>query len=640
MDALQQRSRQWGGRAVTAQKPRAPRQRTLYEGSPKGHRTDRIEGSYRTITVHQLSLVWWLHASGHLTRRQLRVYFALHEMAERRNYAQQDRQPLYRIREVLHLVGGRGDEAKARSELSGDLRRLAELGLADLSAHHIEFARSADQIRIDDLGGFWTMLQDIPNARRTVPVPRRMVRALAAGFSRSVTALVLALLIRGLFWHKQTNDYRTDGRYKLSWVSGVFGVSRRSVTEARATLIELGWIEPLKVNQILMNRYGLHDRIVPEWNPPANPTAVGGLETTRAGEPANTQPNDQHQKRAVGKEVGEPRRQERANGAGQGGPAGPGRVPGKREIPSGGSATPTGRFSGGSASLDLTDSLPLTGNQNTRTPAHPARPDRAGPAGVSLEAQQQKGSRKEKPARRREAGAASQSEAHTESKTECRRGGAASSATPASSGARRKSSNRANAGSRRSRSGGAKQRRRLASTEPNIRDVQPADLASTDRLLELHRQAVKIGLVKGSEAARLDFLSLAERARTRGKRAGALFFWLLREKKTAFITHTDEDRAARRLREHYNGPREIGEQWGGDSSGGAGQAPAKAADPISDQDRFVVACIRAAKKAKIEPFRIAQHAKQWTIDQWDNAYLEYTQKQWERQKGKGQAESG
>lgn len=65
------------------------------------------------------------------------------------------------------------------------------------------------------------------------------------------------MLIRGLFWHRDSGDYRTYGRYTHSWIAEHFGISSRAATKARAKLIELGWIEPLDVNQWEMNRWGM-----------------------------------------------------------------------------------------------------------------------------------------------------------------------------------------------------------------------------------------------------------------------------------------------------------------------------------------------------------------------------------------------
>ncbi len=444
-----------------------------------------------------------------MTRRQYRLYFAAHELAERRRYTSREHRgtkPLYTLKEFSALVGGRGSE-KATRELRGDMRRLTRLGLVKITKHSISFATSADQIRlgegVDDLSGFWSMFNAMPNQRRSVPVPRRLLRALAAGFSKGVTALVSAVLIRGLFWHKETSDYRTDGRYKLSWVAEHFGISRRAATDARNKLIELGWIEPLDVNQWEMNRWGMRDRIVPEWshtndNPSGDQAAVGGSDDAA------------------------------------------------------GSATPNRVFAGESASPDLTDSLSLTGDIKTRK--LPTR-ERSGFSPSSI-----LGSRKKK------------------------------------------------------RSG-----RRVG--QPNIRDIQSGDLDDTLRLFDLHRQACELGLANTSEAGRLNFLALAERARARGRRAGALFYWLLREQKFAFITHHDEDEAARRLREHLNGRRPKHperEQWGG------GQEPQPKPPELSEDDKIVVACIRIARQRRLDdPFRAAQKAKGWTRDRWEDAVAAY-----------------
>ncbi|MEM9167613.1 MAG: hypothetical protein AAGB48_11415 [Planctomycetota bacterium] len=472
-----------------------------------GERADRIEGSYRQITVHQLVLAIWLYQTGQMTRRQLRLYYAAHELDERRRYTSPEHRgskPLYTVAEFAKLVGGR-DSEKAARELRADMRRLARLGLVTITKHRIAFATSADQITlgssggVDDLSGFWAMFNAMPNRRRTVPVPRRLLRALAAGFSKGVTALITAVLIRGLFWHRETSDYRTDGRFKLSWVAEHFGISRRAATDARNKLIELGWLEPLEVNQWEMNRWGVRDRIVPEWS------------------------HTDTRNKAVGE--GERVRE---------------------------SATPNADFDGESASPDLTDSLSLTGDQKTRR----------------------------LPTRER------------------------SGVSPGSTLGSRKKSRRG---------------KLPPKGEPNIRDIQPTDLGDTARLFDLYHQACELGLAAPGDAGRLDFLSLAERARCRGKRAGALFFWLLREKKTAFITHADEEEAARRIREFYNGPRPKRprqEEWGG--------SVRRIEPEWTDEDKIVMACLRIAQQRRIsDPFHLARQAKGWARDRWDAAHMAY-----------------
>lgn len=526
-----------------------------------GERTDRIEGSFRKLTVHQLTLAWWLYAAGHLTKRQYRLYFAAHELHERRRYTNPEHKgskPLYTMREIAALVGGRGDHRAMRA-LRTDIRALARLGLVKITKHAIRFAVSADEIKVEDLSGFWSMFKAMPNHRRSVPVPRRLLRAMAAGFSKGVTALISAILIRGLFWHKQSGDYRTDGRYKLSWIAEHFGISRRAATDARNTLIELGWLEPLKVSQWEMNRWGLRDRIVPEWSHTEAQAAQEGAD-----------PNNEPQ--AVVGGLGSRKESRGSQDSAVSSPL----LPPHPGQPTGagsdtGSATPKPENDTHSASPDLTDSLSLTGDLKTR------RLTSRETAGVSPSSTQG-------------------------GKTGSRKG---------SRGAKIPGKN----------------------SPPNIRDIRSGDLGDTGRLLELHRQACELGLASSSEAGRLAFMALAQRARSRGKRPGAMFAWLLREQKTAFITLSDEDQANQMLREHLHGDRK---QWGGTSDQQGGGLEPLASERqeseemgrFSEDERIVAACLRVAKSHRIaDPYVLVRKTKGWSRQQWETALDDFHAKQ-------------
>jgi len=267
--------------------------------SPHGAWTDSITGRFRRITVHQIALAWWLYKTRHITMRQLRVYFAAHEMAERRRYTKDAERPLYGLDEIKALVGGRGTTSADR-DLSADVKALGRLGLVRISDHAIDFAMSVDQIAVEDVSGFWTMFDAIDNRRRTVPVPRRTCRALAGGLRPAMMAVMLALMIRGLYWHRSrkgageqggpSGGYRVDGSTKRTWIAQIFGVSERAVTDARATLIELGWITPdSEQPQWHRNRYGVRDRInVDTFGPDRHDTGESASPTAdNSGEPAS-----------------------------------------------------------------------------------------------------------------------------------------------------------------------------------------------------------------------------------------------------------------------------------------------------------------------------------------------------------------
>ena len=235
------------------------------------HTETHIEGRYRPIPAHQLASAAWLYSTGRITRRQLRVWFALHEMAEQRNYAKtktaQER-PVFLVEQVAQLVGGRGS-ATALRDLRADIKHLAEVGLATMAPHALQFAKSTDTLSVGEGGSdaLETFLGQIPNVRRSVPVPRRLVRALAAGFSRAEILYAIAALLRSVFWRKSADLFTVDGRMKLSWVADLFGLSRRSVTAARGHLIQIGWLRPLKVHQMMANLYGVHDVVNVHWKP-------------------------------------------------------------------------------------------------------------------------------------------------------------------------------------------------------------------------------------------------------------------------------------------------------------------------------------------------------------------------------------
>ena len=142
----------------------------------------------------------------------------------------------------------------------------------------------------------------------------------------------------------------------------------------------------------------------------------------------------------------------------------------------------------------------------------------------------------------------------------------------------------------------------------------------------LHRQAVEAGLSDNSEGARLDFLALAERARVRGNRPGALLAYLLREGRFDFISQADEDAAQARLRELRDGPcrRES------DAEQGRGGAARKSVE-LSDDEKFVTACLRVAQQQRIaDPSLIARQVKGWSRQQWDEAHWAFQQAQFER----------
>lgn len=494
---------------TTLTKPAKPTGRAVK--APIGIRHGAIEGGFLKFSAHQLILMVWLFTEGHISRRQWRICFALYEMRERRRHATEGRKPCYLTDELVNLIGGEG------TGITADLKHLTRIGLVSFTERQIELAVSVDQITLDDVSGFWTMYEKIPNRKRPIPMPRRTLRALARGFGRGVMLTMIAMLIRSLFWHQEHGTHRLDGRVKRSWIADVFGITPRAVTTAMNHLTEIGWMNRIECNQFELNKWGSRFAINPGWMPVDN-----SMDTSV----------DEH----------EP-------SVGEGGKTSPPQPQKTTESSPPYNQTP----------------FPNGKDIKTRHPVlePPAQP---GTSGVS--------------------------------------------------NFKNSKNNRPQAG-----------RDRRKGKIPRLTDVRAEDLRSTERLMMLYEQAAGQGVIPDCDAGRLDFVALAERARNEGSDPPAMFVWLLRNKRFNHITQAQEDAARQRLRSLFEDPQENRRQ------GDEARMRKQKALRLSDDERFVQGCLQAAKQTRFEPFRIAQEAKGWSRQQWDEALEAYNNRQFRRYAG-------
>ena len=166
--------------------------------------------------------------------------------------------------------------------LRESLRRLEAARLLGWSESAITFPASPEIVPLRDRDGFRQFLDRIPNHRRLVPVPRRILRLLAGGARPALIATILGHLIRCLYL--KGGQCLDRGRVKASWIADTFGVGLRRVKQARQELIAIGWLIPLEADQWALNRWGSHVRINLAWSrldgirtrPPAAPrTGIG-----------------------------------------------------------------------------------------------------------------------------------------------------------------------------------------------------------------------------------------------------------------------------------------------------------------------------------------------------------------------------
>jgi hypothetical protein len=216
------------------------------------------KGGYQLIPAVRLALAWWAYREKLIRLVDLRVWFAACEMVARRCASPAPLPRRFGIDELRQLTG------LSAKRLRESLRRLGAARLLGWSESAITFPASPEIVPLRDRNGFEQFLGRIPNHRRLVPVPRRILRLLAGGARPALIATILGHLIRCLYL--KGGQCLDRGRVKASWIADTFGISLRRVKQARQELIAIGWLIPLKAGQWELNRWGSHVRINLTWS--------------------------------------------------------------------------------------------------------------------------------------------------------------------------------------------------------------------------------------------------------------------------------------------------------------------------------------------------------------------------------------
>jgi hypothetical protein len=232
-------------------------------------------------------LAWWAYHEKLIRLVDLRVWFAAWEMRARRCRRPAPLPRRYGLGELQGLTG------LSLKRLKAALRLLEDVGLLAWSESAIAFPVSVEGVPLSDRDGFRAFLGRIPNRRRMVPVPRRILRLLAGGCRPALIATILGHLFRCLYM--KGGQCQPIGRVKASWIAGTFGVGLRRVKEARQELVALGWLIPLDSTQWALNRWGALIRINLGWSrldglTPAADDAATAYEEEVGGEPTPPMP--------------------------------------------------------------------------------------------------------------------------------------------------------------------------------------------------------------------------------------------------------------------------------------------------------------------------------------------------------------
>lgn len=221
------------------------------------------DGGFRFLGLEQLAAVWSAYGGGDLQARDVRVYFALHELDERRCTAGEGRAPTYTLEELHGLVGGAGG-----AKLRACIRRLEQANLVRWSESEIRFAKRLESARLREPARARAMLAAMPRMGR-VPFPRRMLRHLAAAGRRVELATVLGHAIRSLRYKR--GEVWPAGCTPARWIAETFGVAESRVRAERQRLIEVGWLEPADAGWSHRQRFGARFVVNLGWDAAADP---------------------------------------------------------------------------------------------------------------------------------------------------------------------------------------------------------------------------------------------------------------------------------------------------------------------------------------------------------------------------------
>ncbi len=237
---------------------------------------EKSQGGFVLVREDAIYRAWAALCDAKIELRDFRLWLASFEVLERRIGLRADRMPTYTEVEFRRLVGGVG-----REHFRTSVRRLERAGLGRWRENAIDLpgSRSAKATG----GG------------RFVPIPRPMLRYLARTSGRAFIATALGHVLRCLYF--RGGRCISGGYCKSSWVADSFGVALRPVKEARAKLISMGFLVPLRADQLRLNRFGSPVLVNLAWAPTSE-SAHRPAKRTSESAPPRTQESSFLRKRS------------------------------------------------------------------------------------------------------------------------------------------------------------------------------------------------------------------------------------------------------------------------------------------------------------------------------------------------------
>lgn len=242
---------------------------------------DKPEGGFTRLSVHQALLIAWARSTGLVSPFEFQVFWAAVEVKSRREAAAAGRKGTPAVpsdfgnyAEWAGLIGGAGGEKRARRAF----KRLNRLGLLTCSRSSLRLIESLDELRCEDLSGYWSLIEHVGLAGRRgqpLPVPRSMVRLLAGGVSKAVALSMLGVVLRCLRRRKLNGSWAcvSGGLVSATWIAEAFCLGEATVKHAFKHLRSLGWLVRLKTPQWVQQRHGGKTLVNLDWRRPCEETA-------------------------------------------------------------------------------------------------------------------------------------------------------------------------------------------------------------------------------------------------------------------------------------------------------------------------------------------------------------------------------
>lgn len=219
----------------------------------------QVQGGYRAITVGELIELIVARNSGKISSSALRVYLGCHLLVASREAAKA-KAPRYTLTELRQRVGGDLSESRLEKALE-ELKKTNILTYQE-TAIHFHSSVTPEVVEIAKALGTSTA--------RPVPIPRYVLRILARHTKPAELVAALGHLIRCLFIKR--SRISSKGFVKSSFLASVLGISERVVHSARKWLESMKILEPVKVAQWILNRFGACFRVRLSHGTPAKKT--------------------------------------------------------------------------------------------------------------------------------------------------------------------------------------------------------------------------------------------------------------------------------------------------------------------------------------------------------------------------------